>query len=34
MAQGELMRFFAEAARYPAAFLPSQGVCWEAIDVV
>lgn len=30
--QGELMRFFAEAAWYPTALLPSQGVRWEAID--
>lgn len=32
LAQGELMRFFAEAAWYPTALLPSQGVIWEAID--
>ena len=32
MAQGELMRFFAEAAWYPTALLPSQGVLWEAVD--
>lgn len=32
MAQGELMRFFAEAAWYPTALLPSQGVQWEALD--
>jgi hypothetical protein len=32
LAQGELMRFFAEAAWYPTALLPSQGVRWEAID--
>jgi len=32
MAQGELMRFFAEAAWYPTALLPSQGVQWEAVD--
>jgi hypothetical protein len=32
VAQGELMRFFAEAAWYPTALLPSQGVQWEAID--
>jgi hypothetical protein len=32
LAHGELMRFFAEAAWYPTAFLPSQGVFWEAID--
>jgi hypothetical protein len=31
-AQGELMRFFAEAAWYPTALLPSQGVRWQAID--
>jgi len=30
--QGELLRFFAEAAWYPTALLPSQGVRWEAID--
>jgi len=32
MAQGELMRFFAEAAWYPTALLPSQGVDWESVD--
>lgn len=32
MAEGELMRFFAEAAWYPTALLPSQGVQWEAVD--
>jgi hypothetical protein len=32
LAHGELMRFFAEAAWYPTALLPSQGVIWEAID--
>ena len=32
MAQGELMRFFAEAAWYPTALLPSQGVRWEPVD--
>jgi len=26
------MRFFAEAAWYPTALLPSQGVRWEAVD--
>lgn len=31
-AQGELMRFLAEAAWYPTALLPSQGVRWEPID--
>ncbi|KUO42294.1 MAG: hypothetical protein APZ16_06970 [Candidatus Hadarchaeum yellowstonense] len=34
VAQGELMRFFAEAAWYPTALLPSQGVQWEAVDDV
>ena len=29
VAQGELMRFFAEAAWYPTALLPSQGVRWK-----
>lgn len=32
MAAGELMRFFAEAAWYPTALLPSQGVRWEEVD--
>lgn len=32
VAQGELMRFFAEAAWYPTALLPGQGVQWEAVD--
>ena len=32
MARGELMRFLAEAAWYPTALLPSQGVQWEGID--
>lgn len=32
VAQGELMRFFAETAWYPTALLPSQGVLWEAVD--
>jgi hypothetical protein len=32
MAEGELMRFFAEAAWYPTALLPSQGVRWLAVD--
>lgn len=32
VARGELMRFFAEAAWYPTALLPSQGVRWEALD--
>lgn len=32
IAEGELMRFLAEAAWYPTALLPSQGVRWEAED--
>lgn len=32
VARGELMRFMAEAAWYPTAFLPSQGMHWEPID--
>lgn len=32
MAKGELMRFFAEAAWYPTALLPSQGISWQAVD--
>jgi hypothetical protein len=32
VAQGELMRFFAEAAWYPTALLPSQNVRWDAVD--
>jgi hypothetical protein len=32
VARGELMRFFAEAAWYPTALLPSQGVRWEPVD--
>lgn len=32
VAEGELMRFFAEAAWYPTALLPSQGVLWDAVD--
>ncbi len=32
VARGELMRFFAEAAWYPTALLPSQGVQWQAVD--
>lgn len=31
IARGELMRYFAEAAWYPTALLPSQGVLWEAL---
>ncbi|MFH1369775.1 MAG: DUF6544 family protein [Planctomycetota bacterium] len=32
VARGELMRFFAEAAWYPTALLPSQGIRWEAVN--
>jgi uncharacterized protein DUF6920 len=32
VAKSELMRFFAEAAWYPTALLPSQGVLWDAVD--
>lgn len=32
LAEGELMRYLAEAVWYPTALLPSQGVCWEARD--
>jgi hypothetical protein len=32
LARGEFMRFFAEAAWYPTALLPSQGVKWTAVD--
>lgn len=32
IARGELMRFLAEAAWYPTALLPSQGVQWKAVD--
>jgi hypothetical protein len=32
MAEGELLRWFAEAAWYPTALLPSQGVQWSAVD--
>jgi hypothetical protein len=32
LAEGELMRFLAEAAWYPTALLPNRGVVWEAID--
>lgn len=32
LAQGELIRYFAEAAWYPTALLPSQGVQWVAVD--
>lgn len=32
LAQGELMRYLAEALWYPTALLPSQGVRWQAIE--
>lgn len=32
MAQGEFMRWLAEACWYPTALLPSQGVLWTAVD--
>lgn len=32
VAEGELMRFLAEAAWYPTALLPGQGVRWEPVD--
>jgi hypothetical protein len=32
IARGEFMRFTAEAAWYPTALLPSQGVRWAAVD--
>jgi len=32
MDQGELMRYLAEAAWYPTALLPRQGVHWTAVD--
>jgi hypothetical protein len=32
IAAGELMRYLAEAAWYPTALLPSQGVRWEPVD--
>lgn len=32
MAEGELMRFLAEATWYPTALLPSQGVHWQPVD--
>ena len=32
IARGEFMRFLAEAAWYPTALLPSQGVRWQAVD--
>ncbi len=32
LAEGELMRYFAEATWYPTALLPGQGVRWQAVD--
>jgi len=32
LAEGELLRYLAEAMWYPTALLPSQGVRWEPID--
>ncbi len=32
IANGELMRYLAEAVWYPTALLPSQGIRWDAID--
>ena len=32
VAEGELMRFLAEAAWYPTRLLPGQGLRWEAVD--
>lgn len=32
LAQGELMRFLAEAAWYPTVLLPGQGVSWQVLD--
>lgn len=32
LARGELMRFLAEAAWYPTALLPGNGLRWEAVD--
>lgn len=32
LAQGELMRFYAEAVCYPTALLPSQGVRWTPVS--
>jgi len=32
VARGEFMRYLAEAAWYPTALLPSQGVRWSAVD--
>jgi len=32
LADGELMRYLAEASWYPTALLPGQGTTWEAVD--
>ena len=32
LSRGELLRYLAEAAWYPTALLPSQGVVWKSID--
>lgn len=32
VAEGELMRFLAEATCYPTVLLPGQGVYWQAVD--
>jgi hypothetical protein len=32
LAEGELMRFLAEATWYPTVFLPGRGVEWKAVD--
>ena len=32
LAEGELMRYFAEAVWYPTALLPGQGVQWKAVN--
>jgi hypothetical protein len=32
VAEGELMRFFAETAWYPTALMPGQGVTWSPVD--
>jgi hypothetical protein len=34
LAEGELLRFLAEAAWYPTALLPSQGVTWREVDAL
>ena len=32
LSRGELLRYLAEAAWYPTALLPSQGVVWKSVD--